>query len=275
MKYGIWSDYLENTSPEEATAIFASQGWYDLELSTEHGEQLIARGDPAEVGARFQAVAERYGVRYSQGHLLLGIDITLDGAMDTLKAWLDLYHAIGIKACVLHAGGRWIVEEGGTEEQMDAANVKALRVLCEHIAGRAQDICLENLCKTYKRAADLRRLIDAVGSPQLKICLDTGHLNVTGGSAAEFIREAGALLKALHIHDNEGAADQHILPYSSGTLCWDEFYAALAALDEPYDGLFNFEIPGESEAPFPLLLSKLDYLRTLADYMMERIESAK
>ena len=275
MRYSVWSDYLRDTAPEEAAAAFAAKGWYDLELSTEHGELLIARGgDPAEVGAQFKAAADRYGVRFHQGHLLLGADITKDGTVELLKRWLDLYQAVGVKACVLHAGGYWMLQNGCSQRERDAANVKALQALCAHIAGREQYICLENLMEAYRSAAELRGLIDAVGSPQLKICLDTGHLNRSGGSPAEFVREAGALLKALHIHDNEGAADQHLTPYGPGTVPWDELFAALAVLEEPYDGLFNFEIPGESGAPFEILMAKLDYLRAVAEYMVGKIAAA-
>ena len=274
MKYSVWSDYLRNTSPEEAVATFAAKGWYDLELSTEHGEALIARGgDPAEVGAQFKAVAERYGVRFPQGHLLLGADITLDETVEHLKDWLDLYHAIGVKACVLHAGGGRIVREGGTPRQRDEANIAALKILCAHIAGRDQYICLENLMEAYHTAADLRMLIDAVGSPQLKICLDTGHLHVAGGKQSDFIRDVGQLLYALHIQDNEGQTDEHLIPYGNGTIDWDDFIQGLAALDKPYGGLFNFEIPGESGAPFAILMAKLDYLRVVAEFMIGKIIS--
>ena len=275
MRYGVWTDYLRNTSPEEAAAVFSAKGWHDLELSTEHGEMLVARGgDPAEVGARFKAVADRYGVRFPQGHLLLGADITEDGTVDILKRWLDLYYGVGIKACVLHAGGDQMRQSGRSQQEVDAANVNALKALCTHISGRDQYICLENLVKSYRSAADLRELIDAVGSPQLKICLDTGHLNRVGGSQEEFVREAGALLKALHINDNEGETDQHLIPYGRGNVRWDELINALAALEEPYDGLFNFEIPGESNAPFEVLMAKLDYLRQVAEYMVGRIAEA-
>jgi sugar phosphate isomerase/epimerase len=278
MRYGVWTNYLRNTSPEEAVVAFAEKGWNDLELSTEHGGALLAReGDPFEVGAAFRAFADSKGVRFPQGHLWLGADIAGEEQGETveeLKRWLDLYCAIGIKACVLHAGGNRMRDNGHSEQEIDEANIKALKSLCAHIAGRDVYICLENVNKAYRRAADLRRLIDAVESPQLKICLDTGHLNINGGNPCEFIREAGPLLKALHIDDNEGKADQHMLPYGKGTVQWDELCRGLAALDEPYDGLFNFEIPGESGAPFEILMAKLDYARKIAEYMLGRIAEA-
>ena len=275
MRYGVWTEYLRDSSPEEAVTVFAAKGWNTLELSTEHGARLLSRGAPIAAGARFKAFADSHGVCFPQGHLWLGADITKDETVETLKGWLDLYHAAGVKACVLHAGGNQMRENGCSEQAIDAANARALRILCVHITGRDQYICLENLIQSYRCAADLRRLIDAVGSPQLKICLDTGHLNISGGSPAEFVCEAGALLKALHIADNEGERDQHMMPYGRGNVPWDELISALAAMEEPYDGLFNFEIPGESGAPFEILMAKLDYLRASAEYMTGKVAAAR
>ena len=269
MNFSMWTNYLRDTSPEEATALFAAKGWYNLELSTEHGEALLAReGEPIEIGAKFKAEADRCGVRFPQGHLWLQVDITEDGGVDVIKRWLDLYYGVGVRACVLHAGGKRLREN---PEAREAANVKALKALCAHIAGRDQYICLENLMESCQRVSDLRRLIDMVGSPQLKICLDTGHLHVSKGDLAEFITEAGPLLKALHIADNEGERDQHMMPYGRGGIRWEGLFAALAEVG--YDGLFNYEIPGESFAPHEILMAKLDYLRAVSAYMIGKIEA--
>ena len=39
--------------------------------------------------------------------------------------------------------------------------------------------------------------------------------------------------------------------------------------DLRYEGLLNLEIPGESGAPMPVLLAKLDYLQVLMRYLVE------
>jgi len=274
MKYGVWS-YYYRLPAEEMVVAFAQKGWLTPELSSEHGEELFGRGDPAEVGARFKAFADSHGVTFPQGHLWLGADIAgkkWESVVETLKGWLDLFYAIGIKACVLHAGGGWMRKNGASEDEIDAANVRAIKLLCEHIKGRDIYICLENLIQSYPFAGDLLRLIHAADSPQLKICLDTGHLNINKGKQSDFIRESGSRLKALHIHENEGEHDQHMMPYGKGTVDWDDTMSALAALDEPYDGLFNFEIPGESGKPDEILDAKLDYLRVVAGYMLRGLK---
>ncbi|NLG35882.1 MAG: sugar phosphate isomerase/epimerase, partial [Lentisphaerae bacterium] len=77
---------------------------------------------------------------------------------------------------------------------------------------------------------------------QIGICLDTGHLHLTGGAPAAIVREAGDNLIALHLADNLGKDDNHLFPFA-GTITWGPFLDALRA--SPYTGLFNFEVPGE------------------------------
>lgn len=73
------------------------------------------------------------------------------------------------------------------------------------------------------------------------------------------------MLRALHIADNEGLTDQHIVPYGRGTVAWDEVMRALNASD--YDGLFNYEVPGEISAPFEIRKAKLRYIKEMTQYM--------
>ena len=56
----------------------------------------------------------------------------------------------------------------------------------------------------------------------------------------------------------------------AGTVPWPDILKALRAVE--YDGLFNFEVPGESQnCPLPARLAKLDYAKTLARCMIDEI----
>ena len=277
MKYSIWSNYLIRTEPEEMVVTLARKGWHYSELSTEHGEQLLGRGDPANTGAEFKKFADRYGVKFPQGHLWLQVDIACEKQaemVDILKRWIDLYYAAGVKNCVLHAGGREMRNNGCTAEEINKANARALKILCDYIGDRDIRICIENMAGGYKTAVEIKELISMVNSPKMAICLDTGHLNMCGFSQSEFIAEAGSLLKAVHITDNEGKSDQHLIPYARGRVDWEDFITALAK--SPYEGLLNFEIPGETiSCPYELILAKLDYVREVASYMISKIDNIR
>lgn len=70
----------------------------------------------------------------------------------------------------------------------------------------------------------------------------------------------------MHIADNEGQTDQHLMPFGRGTVAWDTVTRELNALN--YRGLFNFEIPGESRCPLPVRLAKLEYLKSILPILL-------
>jgi len=268
MQPGIWTSYLFDTTPEEMVEAFAVKGWHHLELSTEHGQALLERGDPASTGHAFGKLAADRGVYLPQGHLWLTADITAQNqgeVVDGLRQWLDLFVAVGVRAAVLHPSGVSKARETRPSEVVLELQVKALRALTSHVQGTDATICLENV-SAAPEAGDLLRIIEATGGDHLGICLDTGHLNMASGDQAGFIRAAGAHLKALHLADNEGLSDQHLMPYGKGTVDWPTVVHELEQL--PYEALLNLEIPGENRAPLPILLAKLDYLKELMQLLL-------
>ncbi len=272
MTPGMWSSYFIELSPEDMVQTFAAKGWQRLELSTEHAERLLERQNPPTAGEAFRKFADDNGVAFPQGHLWLACDIATDNqdeAIDTLKQWLDLFVALDIRAAVLHPGGFQLIDQGCERQKVRELNLRALGALTDYIQGTDLVICLENIPKTAPEAEDLCEIIQAVGSSHLGICLDTGHLNMTSGLQSAFIHKAGPLLKAMHLTDNDGSADQHLMPYGHGTVRWDEVFSALKEIG--YTGLLNFEIPGETEwaqCPLPIRLAKLDYLKTIVQLML-------
>lgn len=274
MKVGVWSNYFFELSPEEMVKAFSKKGWHNLELSDEHGVELLSRGNPALTGKNFKSFAEGHGVVFPQGHLWLRCDIASikqEEVIDRLKGWLDLFMAVGVHAAVLHPGGREMISEGYPLEKIEEARLHALQELTGYIKGSDMIICLENMLTNNPDCESLCGIVEKIGDKNLGICLDTGHLNKTGGNQGDFIRRAGKKLKALHIADNEGAYDQHLMPFGRGTVRWDEVMEALKEVN--YNGLFNYEIPGETKnCPMPVRLAKLDYLKEISTFMLDGIK---
>ena len=279
MKLSIWSSYYVDLSPEDAILEIAKQGYKYTELSDEHGAVLLERGDPKTVGAAFGAFAREHGVEIPQGHLYLKVRLCSneEDSAAVLKNWLDLFEAIGIKNAVLHCDS--IFPEGLLEEEIRERNKAVLAQLVEHLEGKDFTICLENLGNSvspmengyYKysvhyRVEELLWYIEQLGSEHLGVCLDTGHLNLTKAcSQGAFIRKAGKHLKALHIADNQGATDQHLMPFGVGNVNFEEVHAALQEIG--YDGLYNLEIPGERKAPMEIRGYKLQYIKKCMEYL--------
>lgn len=89
----------------------------------------------------------------------------------------------------------------------------------------------------------MRKELDNLDTEYKAFCLDTGHTNVAVGGGClplpDFIRYFGSRIKMLHMHDNDGVNDQHLIP-GLGYINWP---AVFDALDEiGYDGYYNYEL---------------------------------
>jgi sugar phosphate isomerase/epimerase len=135
-----------------------------------------------------------------------------------------------------------------------------MRELLPHAEQRGVTICLENMpMKALAMASPSAILgfVREIDSAYFKICLDTGHTTmVSDGSLADTVRLLGDELRVLHVHDNSGEHDEHLLP-GKGVIDWRAFIDALH--DISFDGVFSLE------AFPPKDLSDDEYKAALAD----------
>ena len=84
-----------------------------------------------------------------------------------------------------------------------------------------------------------REMIQELGSPAMKLSIDTGHAHIAGRASNAppvdiYVSDAGSLLRHVHLQDGDGWADRHQAP-GAGSIDWEEVFRALAALDsEPH-----------------------------------------
>ena len=275
MKLSIWSSYYMELKIEDAIKRFVDNGIYCTELSDEHGFELLSRNDDVlETAKNFANFLKEYNFEISQGHLWLKIKICADDtALEKLFRWIDMYEEIGIKNMVLHCDN--LSETNLSREEKIEKNIEKLQILAEYIKNKEITVCLENLrprspeeTELVDRSADdLLYIIERIGSSKFGICLDTGHLNLTDKNQREFILKAGDKLKALHIADNDGNTDQHLMPFNRGTVDFPEIIKALKEIK--YNGIFNLEIPGEKSIPLELRDAKIEYIKACYQYLMK------
>lgn len=272
MKTAIWSTYHYELTPEQAIYQLSRSGIHYTELSDEHAAVLLERGDPKKVGEEFKKYADQMGVKIPQGHLLLSAKLVRDeNAVEVLKKWIDLFRAIGIKNGVLHCDSMPNVDISFKEKIKK--NVEKLKELGDYIKGTDFTICLENIPSITPTADELLYVIKKVGGRNFGICLDTGHLNlVSGASQREFILKAGRKLKALHIADNEGVTDQHMMPFGKGNVNIIEVFEALKEIG--YKGIYNLEIGGERRCPLEIRQFKAQFIKKSFEYL-DRVVSEK
>ena len=83
--------------------------------------------------------------------------------------------------------------------------------------------------------ATRRQMIEVIDSPALAVSIDTGHAQIAQRASDAppvdvFVRDAGNMLKHVHIQDTDGYADRHWAP-GEGAIEWTEVFRALAALE--------------------------------------------
>ena len=267
-EFSIWSAYDIDLSPEDMVLALEDRGMTVSELSDEHGAMLLEReGEPEAIGAAFRAFAAAHGVRFPQGHLWLQVRLCHepDETVAVLERWIRLFGAIGAMKAVLHCDG--VSFPAGTDaETILDENAKVLKRLAPLAERCGVTLCLENLSAPFDTAERLLSLIEKVGSPALGITLDTGHLHLFHpGTQEEFILAAGKKLQALHLADNQGQTDQHMMPFGRGSVDFASVMRGLKAVG--YTGLFNYEIPGERDCPMVLRKAKAEYLDAVTGYL--------
>jgi len=266
MKKSVWSACFLNETPEEMVELFEKAGYNYSELSYEHGDMLIRRSDDVvKTGKEFKEFAKAHGITFPQGHIPLDLKISQNKEdMKTMKKYLDLYDAIGIKYCVIHCDK--FIGLDLTLDEIREKNIIALKELGEHIKNTELVICIENL-NVFPITADvILDMLSELDEEHFAICLDTGHLHMNGGDQIEFISMAGNRIKALHIADNEGKTDQHLMPCGRGKIDFVSVFRALKKFN--YDGLYNLEIPGETEGiELEVRMLKLDYINKMMDIL--------
>ncbi len=103
-------------------------------------------------------------------------------------------------------------------------------------------LALENLPFTSLMLSSAQEVVDFVrefDSPYFRVCLDTGHAAVLDTGAGDAARQIGKeYLAALHVHDNDGKADRHWVPFT-GVVDWTDFSRALHEIG--FDGTVSLE----------------------------------
>ena len=139
-----------------------------------------------------------------------------DRIRDRMLLDLEIAKKYGFTCLVVHLVGEYSsVGEGRMQ--------KILRE-CEDIG---LPLAVENL-------TDRQIILDVssrLSSPMLGYCYDAGHNNCFD-RGFDYLALFGDKLRALHLHDNDGTADQHTLTKYRGSIDWDKIAFSLAKVPD-------------------------------------------
>ena len=152
----------------------------------------------------------------------------LDGEM-TLEIYLRTIEECGedsVKNLVVHV----VERDVPPPNELGIKRIKRMADLAERKNVR---LAFENTFQhTY-----LGYIFDRVDSPAVGFCYDAGHRHA-GAQDVDMLSLYGNRLFALHLHDNDGNHDQHLIPFAAG-IDWSQQMSAIAATG--YDGPTTLE----------------------------------
>ena len=142
-------------------------------------------------------------------------------------------------------GARWMnVHPDGHAPMHDRAfvvaqNLKSLSALVEAGRKTGVGVMVENVPAGFNTPEQLGELLDAL--PDLGLHLDIAHANlrVEVNTTEAILARYADRLQHVHLHDNNGQADQH-LPLGAGTIDVPRMVRALR--NSRYDGTITLEV---------------------------------
>jgi sugar phosphate isomerase/epimerase len=141
---------------------------------------------------------------------------------------------LGSDVIVLHLPGEVVRAE--EDAPVRAAVRRSLEELTAFAREQGVRIALENT--PDDNTTELETLFADFGPDVLGLCYDSGHGNIAGNGLDRLDALKDRLL-AVHLHDNDGAADQHRLPFD-GTVDWARLITLIAA--SPYRKPLTLEL---------------------------------
>ncbi|WP_129114680.1 sugar phosphate isomerase/epimerase family protein [Halegenticoccus tardaugens] len=210
-----------------------------VELKREYLHGHPETPSPARVGelAETFGVTVTYHAPFRDWNLGSFNDASRAASVEQVVRTLDDAAAAGAGAVVVHGGS---VPRRYPDYVRRKARENARRSLAEcaaHAADVGVPLCLENQPRSDEKERhttspdDLAATLDAVdaGPDALRVTLDVGHAKVNGHDWRAFAERFGDRIEVVHLHDNDGTADQH-LPFSG-------YEAVCDAVGAPYNVL--------------------------------------
>ncbi len=269
-KISITTGYFQRTLGEKEALRFAKEigaDGVDFTLFDDHDYRKkgspYSQGDSAvqDYFSDLREYADSIGLKIVQTHgRITGYTEKKEEDEALIKnARLDCIatKALGAPVCVMHTVSNSVYGVDATaalmHEKNDAFYLSVLPFAKQfdiRIATETFGICgRTGTCEFFGLIPEFVAAYDRLSSHQelgryLTVCMDTGHTHnatqfVGSLSAGDAIRRLGKRISVLHLHDNDGKADQHLMPLA-GTANWQDILSALR--ETGFSGYYNLEL---------------------------------
>lgn len=181
------------------------------------------------------------------------------------EAALSMAQTVPFEFLVVHLGlpDSLAPPRGDNDRAAARRSVEELHALAEKHGVR---LALEVMPNRLSTAEALIDLIDNdLELPDVGLCLDYGHAFLMGDVADTIEIAAGHLLTS-HIHDNDGKADAHLVPFE-GRLDWST--AVMTTQKVGYEGVWMMEL-ANNRSPESVLQRAQGACRRLEDLVLSQ-----
>lgn len=149
--------------------------------------------------------------------------------------------ASGIRTIVMHPFERQVPLGGDW-----AVFITRMERIAKESAKRKSRLAVENICDQM----GIMRILDHFsGAAHVGLCFDTGHNYLAAVNDFSLLDRYWDRVFALHVHDNNGKTDEHLLPYE-GSIDWNTFMEKIRKTD--FAGSLMLE------SCYPIDVAKLD-----------------
>ena len=224
----LTSDYRQGTgNPEPYLRDMAAHGFTHVHWCHQwNTDFLYTPSEIRQIGRWLKA----YGVQL----------LDLHGSVGPEKCWFSLFEherragvelvrnriamaaRLGSDVVIMHAL-RWQPDTEGNPERWPQL-LRSLDALEPYARCHGVRLAIENM--PADDFAGIYRLFAAYGPEYLGLCYDSGHGN--DGEGLSHLQTVKDRLISIHLHDNDGSGDQHLVPFA-GTVDWPRLAGILAS----------------------------------------------
>ena len=273
----------ERVGLERGIDLLIDAGFPALDLT--FGDYSYAIGEGALAYAdKLKSYAASRGVVFNQAHAPFGgYDVYMQKHLPAMPEIIEFAATLGAKNIIVHPimKGRHY----GFEEEHFRMNIDFYSSLARYARSAGIKIAVENMWCTHpvtKRIEgsvcaspeDFIRYYDALDPEVFTLCVDVGHVALTGREPEDVIRALGGeRIGAIHAHDVDYVEDLHTAP-GTAKLNFDAICRALAEVG--YNGDFTLEVKSFCKNyPIDALPIALRFLCDTAHYYADKIEALK
>lgn len=172
----------------------------------------------------------------------------------------DYCHKMVAMQTAAELGVKLIVSSGYDKGQ--TAGISEVIASLKRILPLAEDmgisISLENHCNNDLAVyADYAAIFDSIDSPNLGICIDTGHFEAAGQDLDEIIDGFAAKINHIHLKENKGMGTKQFTRFGEGTT--DNCHVIERMTELGYSGFMTVELSPEIGSDRPFSLDDLVY----------------